>query len=214
MFTVFLCYNYDCLKNYIMLYLTRMQVAFCLVLLGPLGRRACSWLSCSSRALQHKSRQKDERGCAKVSHKGSHHFQHLWSLSQKKEREREREGQIEGRVCVWSLHTFCFYKQQSASVRKKRIKKSGQWNCRVKRKVGKAVWRFGMVCTLYSGNFTLRLFSPESLTGRTVWPFSAVTRFHESGVTKDVVEIYFVQLALYKPRVQVWLILLPYLFNR
>lgn len=135
MFTVFFfCDNYDdCLKKYLMLHLTRMQVAFCLVLLGPLGRRACSWLSCSSRALQHKSRQKDERGCAKVSHKGSHHFQHLWSLSQKK-REREKDKLKEECVRVWSLHTFCFYKQQSASVREKRIKKSGQWNCRVKRK--------------------------------------------------------------------------------
>lgn len=100
MFTVFLCYNYDCLKNYIMLYLTRMQVAFCLVLLGPLGRRARSRLSCFSRALQHKSRQKDERGCAKVSHKGSHHFQHLWSLSQKRERERERRTNWRKSVCV------------------------------------------------------------------------------------------------------------------
>lgn len=44
----------------VMHFLTRMQVPLCVGVLGLFGRRACNWLSCSSRALQH-SRREDDR---------------------------------------------------------------------------------------------------------------------------------------------------------
>lgn len=46
----------------VMHFLTRMQVPLCVGVLGLFGRRACNWLSCSSRALQHSRREDDRWG--------------------------------------------------------------------------------------------------------------------------------------------------------
>lgn len=46
----------------VMHFLTRMQVPLCVDVLGLFGRRACSRLSCSSRALQHSGREDEQWG--------------------------------------------------------------------------------------------------------------------------------------------------------
>ncbi len=104
-----------------------MQVPLCFALLELLGRRACSRLSCSSRALQHKYRQEDERECTHAGSKGSlkytNHFFSVcdhWQLKQQKEEQRAAGKCLcfaSSRVLFQSSAALCQHQGQSGIMR-------------------------------------------------------------------------------------------------
>lgn len=94
----------------LVLRLTRMQVPLFVVLQELLGKRACSWLSCSSRALwtQREAEKMKEiewkfhiRG-PQMKH-GHRVSQHLWSLATEAQRSRSRT--------LWAEEELGFFQQ-------------------------------------------------------------------------------------------------------